>query len=138
MVEIAERLNVLMGTIESLAAPVVPEMITPVADVPAEFVPRMVTPLVAAFEFPRIILCSLPGAVLVLEIVVGWLVVAVSLALDSLVSLLELVLEIPGSAVIVDPELTKLAVLEPVVELAPPTMPVVELGAAAVLEPAVL
>jgi hypothetical protein len=73
-----------------------------------------------------------------LELAADWLAVVVSLVLESPVSLSEFVLLTPGSAVIVDPEVTKLAVLDPVVELTPVTMPVVELAAAAVLESDVL
>ena len=108
-----------------------------VAEVPLELVPRMVTPLAGAPELPRITLCPLLAAVVPLELAVG-LTVVVSLVVESSVSVSELVLPTPGSAEIVDPEVTRLAVLEPVVEPTPPTMPVVELGAAAVLESVVL
>jgi hypothetical protein len=65
----------------------------------------------------------------------GWLGAVVSFALESVS---ELVLVTPGSAEIVDPEVTRLAVLDPIVELTPPIIPVVELGTAAVLESDVL
>ena len=48
MVEIADWLNVVNGTIELPAALVLVEMTAPVADGPAELVPKMVTPLVGA------------------------------------------------------------------------------------------
>lgn len=172
MVEIAELLKVVNGTIVEAALVVLLEMMAPaVADVAEEFVPSMVTPLVGPLELPRIVLCTLGAAIVPLELpAADWIaVVVVSLELESPVSLSESVLVMPGSAVIVDPELpklvtpypvvdpvvtkllvlvaldpivapelTKLAVLDPVVELTPLTMPVVELGGAAVLESIVL
>jgi hypothetical protein len=165
VVEIAELLKVVSGTIVEAALVVLFEMIAP-ADVAAESVPSMVTPLVRALELPRIVLGTLGAALVLLELPAGdWIaVVVVSLELESPVSLSESVLPTPGSAVIVDPELiavpypavdpgvtrlvvlvpfvdpklTKLAVLDPVVELTPLSMPVVELGGAAVLESIVL
>jgi hypothetical protein len=56
VVEIAERLNVLIGTIEEDALVVLLEMIAPGLEVPLEFAPRMVTPLLGALELPRIML----------------------------------------------------------------------------------
>ena len=112
-------------------------MIAPGADEPADLVPRMVTPLVGALELPRIMLCPLLAAVVPLGLAPGLAVVG-SLVLESSVSVSELVLPTPGSAEIVDPEVTRLAVLDPDVEPTPPTMPVVELGEAAVLESVVL
>ena len=167
MVEIAELLKVVSGTIVEAALVVLFEMIAP-ADVAAESVPSMVTPLVRALELPRIVLGTLGAALVLLELPAGdWIaVVVVSLELESPMSLSESVLLTPGSAVIVDPEpmklvvpypvadpgvtrlvvlvpfvdpkLTKLAVLDPVVELTPLSMPVVELGGAVVLESIVL
>ena len=169
MVEIAELLRVVNGTIVEAALVVLLEMIAPaVADVAAEFVPRMVTPLVEALELPRTMLCRLGAATAPLELpAADWMpVVVVSLELESPALLSEFVLVTPGSAAIVDPELTKLvvpypvvdpgvtrlvvlvplmapeltklAVLDPVVELTPLSMPVVELGGAVVLESIVL
>ena len=136
MVEIADWLNVVNGTIESPAALVLFEMIAPGAEVPVELVPRMVTPLVGALELPRIMLCPLLAAVVPLELAAVGLAVVVSLVLESSVSVSELVLVTPGTSEVVDSAI--LAVLDPLVEATPPTMPVVELGAAAVLEPVVL
>jgi hypothetical protein len=139
VVEIAEVLKVLNGTIASPAAPVLLEIMAPGTDVPGELVPRTVTPLVGALELPRIMFCPLFAPVTLLELAaVGFDVVVSLVPESSSVSVLELVLEIPGSAEIVDPGVTKLAVLDPVVEPTPPIMPVVELGAAAVLESVVL
>ena len=141
MVEIVERLNVLNGTIESLAALVLLEMITPVTDVPLEFVPTMVTPLFGAPALPGIILWPLSVAVVLLELTAGWLaIVVVPLELvEALVPLLEaLVLVTPGTSEVVDPELTKLAVLDPIVEPTPLTRSVVAFGGSAVLESDVL
>jgi hypothetical protein len=141
VVEIVERLNVLNGTIESLAALVLLEMITPVTDVPFEFVPTMVTPLFGALALPGIILWPISVAVVLLELTAGWLaIVVVPLELvEALVPLLEaLVLVTPGTSEVVDPELTKLAVLDPVVEPTPLTRSVVAFGGSAVLESDVL
>ena len=169
MVEIAELLKVVSGTIVEDALVVLLEMIAPaVAEVAGESVPSIVMPLVGTLELPRIVLCTLGAAIVLLEPpAADWIaVVVVSLELGSLVALSESVLLTPGSAVIVDPEpmklvvpypvadpgvtrlvvlvpfvdpkLTKLAVLDPVVELTPLSMPVVELGGAAVLESIVL
>jgi hypothetical protein len=165
VVEIAELLKVVSGTIVEAALVVLVEMIAP-ADVAAESVPSMVTPLVGPLELPRIVLCTLGAAIVPLVLpAADWIAaVVVSLELESLVVLSESVLPTPGNAVIVDPELiavpypvvdpgvtrlvvlvpliapelTKLAVLDPVVELTPLSMPVVELGGAAVLESIVL
>ena len=113
------------------------EMMAP-GDVAFEFAPSMVTPLLGALELPRTMLCPLV-AVVPLELEPPWLAVVVSLVVESSVSVSEVVLVTPGSAVIVDPDaVTKLAVLDPVVELTPLTMPVVELAAGAVLESEVL
>jgi hypothetical protein len=132
-------LNAPIGTIEVDALVVLLEMTAPaVADVPLELVPRRVTPLVWALELPRITLCPLPAVVVPLALAAVEVAVVVSLVLESSVSVSELVLVMPGSAEIVESEVTRLAVLDPVVEATPPTMPVVELGAAAVLEPVVL
>jgi hypothetical protein len=136
-----ERLNVLNGTIESLAALVLLEMITPVTDVPFEFVPTMVTPLFGALALPGIILWPLSVAVVLLELTAGWLtIVVVPLELvEALVPLPEaLVLVTPGTSEVVDPELTKLAVLDPIVEPTPLTRSVVAFGGSAVLESDVL
>jgi len=65
----------------------------------------------------------------------GWLGAVVSFALESVS---ELVLVTPGSAEIVDPGVTRLAVPDPIMVTTPPIIPVVELGAAAVLESDVL
>jgi hypothetical protein len=141
VVEIVERLNVLNGTIESLAALVLLEMITPVTDVPLEFVPTMVTPLFGALALPGIILWPLSVAVALLELTAGWLaIVVVPLELvEALVPLLEaFVLVTPGTSEVVDPELTKLAVLDPIVEPTPLTRSVVAFGGSAVLESDVL
>ena len=169
MVEIAELLRVVNGTIVVAALVVLLEMIAPaVADVAEEFVPRMVTPLIEALELPRTMLCRLGAATVLLELpTADWMpVVVISLELELPGSLSEFVLVTPGSAVIVDPELTKLvipypvvapgvttlvvlvpfmnpgltklAVLDPVVELTPLAMPVVELGGAVVLESVVV
>ena len=138
MVEIADWLNVVNGTIESPAALVLFEMIAPGAEVPVELVPRMVTPLVGALELPRIMLCPLLAAVVPLELAAVALAVVESLVLESSGSVSELVLVTPGTSEIVDPGVTGLAVLDPDVEPTPPTMPVVELGEAAVLESVVL
>jgi hypothetical protein len=141
VVEIVERLNVLNGTIESLAALVLLEMITPVTDVPLEFVPTMVTPLFGAPALPGIILWPLSVAVVLLELTAGWLaIVVVPLELvEALVPLLEaLVLVTPGTSEVVDPELTKLAVLDPIVEPTPLTRSVAAFGGSAVLESDVL
>jgi len=132
---------VLNGTIESLAALVLLEMITPVTDVPLEFVPTMVTPLFGAPALPGIILWPLSVAVVLLELTAGWLaIVVVPLELvEALVPLLEaLVLVTPGTSEVVDPELTKLAVLDPIVEPTPLTRSVVAFGGSAVLESDVL
>jgi hypothetical protein len=48
------------------------------------------------------------------------------------------VLVTPGSVEIVDPGVTRLAVPDPIMVTTPPIIPVVELGAAAVLESDVL
>jgi hypothetical protein len=137
VVEIEDRLNAPRGTIESAASLVILlEMIAPGAVVPELFASRMVTPLLGVLELPRIMVCPLlAAAVLLLELAADWLGVVVSLALESVS---ELVLVTPGSAEIVDPEVTRLAVLDPIVELTPPIIPVVELGTAAVLESDVL
>jgi hypothetical protein len=65
----------------------------------------------------------------------GWLGAVVSFALESVS---ELVLVTPGSAEIVDPVVTRLAVPDPIMVTTPPIIPVVELGGAAVLESDVL
>ena len=119
MVEIAELLKVVSGTIVVAALVVLLEMIAPaVAEVATEFVPRMVTPLVEALELPRTMLCRLGPAIVPLELpAADWMpVVVVSLDPESPGSLSEFVLVIPGSAAIVDPELAKLAVPYPVVD----------------------
>ena len=119
MVEIAELLKVVSGTIVVAALVVLVEMIAPaVADVAAESVPSMVMPLVKALELPRIVLCTLGAAIVPLELpAADWItVVVVSLELASPVSLSESVLLTPGSAVTVDPEPMKLPVPYPVVD----------------------
>ena len=118
MVEIAELLRVVNGTIVVAALVVLLEIIAPaVADVATEFVPRMVTPLVGALELPRTMLCRLGTAIVPLELpAADWMpVVVVLLELESPVSLPEFVLVTPGSAAIVDPELAKLVIPYPVV-----------------------
>ena len=103
MVEIADWLNVVNGTIELPAALVLVEMTAPVADGPAELVPKMVTPLVGALEIPRTILGPLLAAVVPLELGAIVLAVVGSLVFESSVSVSELVLVMPGSAAMVDP-----------------------------------
>ena len=113
------------------------EIIAPaVADPPVELVPRIVTPLVGALELPRITLCALLAALVPLELAAVVLAVVESFALESSVSVSELVLVTPDTSEVVVSAM--LAVLDPLVELTPVTMPVVELGEAAVLEPVVL
>ena len=107
MVEIAELLKVVSGTIVEAALVVLVEMIAP-ADVAAESVPSIVMPLVGPLELPRIVLCTLGAAIVPLVLpAADWIAaVVVSLELESLVVLSESVLPTPGNAVIVDPELT--------------------------------
>jgi hypothetical protein len=136
----ASRLNVLNGTIESLGDELaVPGVMTaaglelppPVAITltPAAgrlLLPRIINgPLIAGAALPAFAAPRFAAAPLVLE--------ALEVAPLAL-----LVLVIPGSAVMIDPGLTTLAVLVPVVELIPPMKSVVVLGGGAVLEPDVL
>jgi hypothetical protein len=104
-----------------------------------------VTPLFGTLELPRMMVGALLAPVVAPRFA-AWFAVVVILGFEALVVLevaalpllAELVLVTPGSAEIVDPGLTKFAVLAPVVELTPPIRSVVAFAEGAVLEPDVL